>query len=113
MANHSKHGVVLGAVALLLVSAQPVLAQDGHLAGLMRQQGTVTAGQAEQAARRRFQQLDANHDGVVTEQELVDAAMKQFYAADTDGDGVLTRSEARAVLLDRLMTVKSDTTPAP
>lgn len=64
--------------------------------------GSISAAEARAAAERRYQSLDANHDGVVTQAEFVDSRLQMLAMADADGDGEVSRAEIRDRVLDGL-----------
>ena len=79
--------VVLGAIAVLLITGSDSFAQDRSNQALMA------------AFQHRFDVLDANKDGKVTRQEYVDfhckLAESRFANFDKDKNGYVTREEAK------------------
>lgn len=64
--------------------------------------GAISAAEARVAAERRYQSLDANHDGIVTQAEFVDSRLQMLAMTDADGDGEVSRAEIRDRVLDSL-----------
>jgi hypothetical protein len=81
--------VLLGAVAVLLLTGSDSLAQDRANRALMA------------AFQTRFDLLDANNDGKVTRQEYLDFHCKRaevrFDNLDKDKNGHVTREEAKEI----------------
>jgi Ca2+-binding EF-hand superfamily protein len=82
--------VLLGAIAVLLLTGSDSLAQDRADRALMA------------AFQQRFDLLDANKDGKVTRKEYVDFHCKRaearFASFDKDKNGYVTREEAKELV---------------
>lgn len=62
--------------------------------------GKVTLVEAQEAAKKRFSELDKNKDGSLSKDELAAKFSRKFARADADNDGKVTLAEAQTGVKD-------------
>lgn len=80
--------------ALLALQAIPAMAQDEGAAPPPKGERMMHKGDGR--GEKMFEQKDTNKDGVISEAEFMDGAKKRFAEVDADHDGKITKEEAKA-----------------
>jgi Ca2+-binding EF-hand superfamily protein len=88
---------VLSVFGLITAASVAAFAHGGHGPKKdLNGDGKVTLAEAQDAAKKRFTELDKNKDGALVKDELSGKGSRKFERADANNDGKVTLAEAQA-----------------